>query len=102
MRVGILFFVAALVLLDLFMFAAIYQSFENDWYVQREPSRHSITFDEAMWTSTNFMTLLGSGTINPATQRASAVAAIQTFASFLAIVVVIGSKTLSSYDTSES
>lgn len=98
MQVGILFFVTVLVVVDLFMFAAIYQSLENDWFIQREPDRRNITFSESLWASVNFITLLGSGTINPASDTSSTWASIQTFATFFAIVVIIGSKTLSASD----
>ncbi len=98
MQVGILFFVTVLVVVDLFAFAAIYQSLDNDWFVQREPDRRNITFIEALWSSVNFITLLGSGTVNPASDTASTWAGIQTFATFFAIVVIIGSKTLSASD----
>lgn len=98
MKHGILFFVAILVLVDLFLFAAIYQSLEDDWFVARDPERTSISFGEAMWASINFQSLLGSGSINPASDDARSWASIQTMLTFMTIIVVIGSKTLSADD----
>ncbi len=98
MKQGILFFLAVLLLVDLFLFAAIYQSLEDDWFVQNDPDRSHITFGEAIWASINFQSLLGSGSINPRSDSARAWASIQTLLTFLTIVVVIGSKTLSAID----
>jgi len=97
MKAGILFFMCIIVIIDVFMFAAIYQSLDNDWFIAGEIGRNSLTYSESLWASINFASLLGSGTINPASSGAQAYAGVQTALTFIS-VAFIAAKTLSGDD----
>lgn len=96
---GVLFFVLALLIIDIFVFAGIYQSVRNQWSKLGDDgtNRSSLSFGEAMFYSISTGSLWGPGDILPAGSTTRTWSALQAGLSF-AMIATFGIKSLSMYE----
>lgn len=98
MNPGMMLFITVIILVDILMFAALYQSYENAWYLVEDSSRAStIGFGDAIFYSVSTASLWGPGNILPSSQGTKTWSAIQALVSF-GLLAAFGIKSLSSDD----
>ena len=96
---GVLFFVLTLLIIDIFVFAGIYQSVQGQWSKLGDDGTYksSLSFGDAMFYSISTGSLWGPGDILPASSTARTWSAVQAGLSF-AMIATFGIKSLSVED----
>lgn len=88
MKFGLVFFVLILLLVDVLVFAGIYEAQKDEWMIAVDPDRHTMSFGEAVSYSISTATLWGPGDFYPMDATCRGWSSTQASLSFLLLALL--------------